>query len=127
MLYYMYLSVLVSVTLTAHAPRVSNTIMFRITFHRLQYCELNNKYYRAQRRHQLACGHLRPRRAYKLRGSATQLHSRLEEDWSIQSKRRQDKFLCYRVVYKRTVSIFQVLSWVAIVWHMTTVLKSVWR
>ena len=36
------------------------------------------------------------------------LDSRLEEDWSIQSKRRQDKFLSYQVVYKRTVSIF---SW----------------
>ena len=47
-----------------------------------------------------------PRRAYKLRGSATKLHSRPEEDWSIQSKRRQDKFLCYQVVYKRTLNIF---------------------
>ena len=26
-----------------------------------------------------------------------------EEDWSIQLKRWQDKFLCYLVVYKRTV------------------------
>ena len=32
--------------------------------------------------------------------------SRPEEDWSIRSKRRQDKFLCYQVVYKRTLSIF---------------------
>ena len=39
---------------------------------------------------------------------------RTEEDWSIRSKRRssirskrrQDKFLCYQVVYKRTLSIF---------------------
>ena len=29
-----------------------------------------------------------------------------EEDWSIRSKRRQGTFLCYQVVYKRTVSIF---------------------
>ena len=29
-----------------------------------------------------------------------------EEDWSIWSKRRQDKFLCYQVVYKRTLSNF---------------------
>ena len=34
-----------------------------------------------------------------------QLHSR-PEDWSIRSKRRQDKFLCYQVVYKRTLNIF---------------------
>ena len=55
---------------------------------------------RAQRRdrNQLACGHLRPRRTNKLRGSATKLHSRPEEDWSIRSKRRQDNFLCYQVV-----------------------------
>ena len=55
-------------------------------------------------RHQLACGHLGPRRAYKLRGSATQLHS----PWGLEHpvKRQQDKFLCYQVVYKRTVSIF---------------------
>ena len=53
-----------------------------------------------------AGGCLRPRRAYKLRGSATQLHSRSEEDWSIRSKRWQDKLLCYRVVYKRILSNF---------------------
>ena len=29
-----------------------------------------------------------------------------EEDLSIRSKRQQDKFLCYQVVYKRTVSNF---------------------
>ena len=35
-------------------------------------------------------------------------HSRPEEDWNIRSNRRQDKFLCYQVVYKKTVSNF---SW----------------
>ena len=39
-----------------------------------------------------------------------QSHSRPEEDWSIRSKRQQDKFLCYQVVYKRTVSIFSVVN-----------------
>ena len=29
-----------------------------------------------------------------------------EDDWSIWSKRWQDKFLCYQVVYKRTLSNF---------------------
>ena len=45
-------------------------------------------------------------RAYKLRGSTTQLHSCPEEDWSIWLKCWQDNFLCYQVVYKRTVSNF---------------------
>ena len=61
---------------------------------------------RAQHRYQLACSCLRLRRAYKLRGSATQLQSHPEDDWSIQWKRWQDKFLCCQVVYKSTVSNF---------------------
>ena len=43
-------------------------------------------------------------RAYKLRGSVTQLHSHPEEDWSIQSKHWQNKFLCYQVIYKKTAT-----------------------
>ena len=39
------------------------------------------------------------------------LHSRPEEDWSIRSKCRQDKLLCYQVVYKRTLSIFHEWKW----------------
>ena len=35
--------------------------------------------------------------------------SRPEEDWSIRSKRWQDKFLRYQVVYKRTLSNFPTL------------------
>ena len=68
-----------------------------------------------------AGGCLRPRRAYKLRGSATQLHSRSEEDWSIRSKRWQDKLLCYRVVYKRILSNFpRPQEQLRIIWRIST-------